>query len=238
MQHNMTAWERGLSVAAGAALVVYAAKQRRTTPGVIGGALIATGVLSYSPLNAAFGRGGDIDDTRRALGGSRGVNLKDCITIKRPPHELFTFWQRLDTLPRFMQHLESVERLGSGQSHWVVRGPAGLRLEWDAEIINEVPNELIAWRSLPGADVISAGSVHFRPYGAGGTRLDVTLQYSPPAGKLGAAAAWLLGQSGATVLRQDLKRLRELLEAGARLSSADPSTGSALHDASAEGVSL
>jgi uncharacterized membrane protein len=114
-----------------------------------------------------------------------------------------------------MPHIEAITPIDDRRSHWVMRGPAGARVEWDAEIHNEIRNELIGWRSLPGADVASAGSVRFRPLGERGTAVDVTMQYAPPAGRLGASIATLLGASPASALHTDLQRLKQMLELGA-----------------------
>ena len=101
------------------------------------------------------------DDTRAALRGPRGVNVLESVTINQPIEELYRFWRNLENLPQFMRHLESVEKVTDTISHWRAKGPAGSVVEWDAEIFNEIPNKLIAWRSLEGADVVSAGSVNF-----------------------------------------------------------------------------
>ena len=113
-------------------------------------------------------------------------NIEESVTINRPVHELYRFWRNFENLPQFMGHLESVERLTETMSRWRARGPAGYTAEWNAEIINEIPDKLIAWRSIEGSDVVSAGSVHFDDAGPGrGTRIRVRLQYSPPGGKVG-----------------------------------------------------
>ncbi len=113
-----------------------------------------------------------------------------------------------------MQGVERVEYAGPGVTHWVFKGPGGGTLEWDAEIINEVEDALIAWRSLPGADLVSAGSVHFKDAPRGGTEVTVTMQYAPPSGRLGTAVSWMMGWAPASVLREDLRRLKRQLEAG------------------------
>jgi uncharacterized membrane protein len=110
-----------------------------------------------------------------------------------------------------MRHLESVAMREAGISHWVAKGPAGTTVEWDARIIHDVENKLISWQSLEGSDVASAGSVNFEeaPHG---TRVRVRLQYSPPAGKLGSAIAWLFGEEPSQQIREDLRRFKALLE--------------------------
>ncbi len=115
-----------------------------------------------------------------------------------------------------MDNVESVEVRDSRRSHWVVRGPAGTKVEWDAEIINEVPNELIAWRSIEGSQIDNAGSVHFAPArdGSRGTELRIILRYDPPAGVLGATVSRILGEDPAIQVEEDLLRLKMLLETG------------------------
>jgi uncharacterized membrane protein len=114
-----------------------------------------------------------------------------------------------------MTHLDRVTETPDGKSHWVARGPAGLAVEWDAEIINEVENQVIGWRSLPGSDVVTAGSVNFNTTRGGrGTYVSVHLQYAPPAGKAGALIASLFGREPSQTIREDLRHFRQLLEAG------------------------
>jgi uncharacterized membrane protein len=114
-----------------------------------------------------------------------------------------------------MSHLESVRETEEGRSHWIAAGPVGVRIQWTAEIINDVPNGVIAWRSLEGSDLVTAGSVHFDPVRGGrSTNVSLRLQYAAPAGRLGAAIARLLGQDPGTTIREDLRRLKQLLEGG------------------------
>lgn len=152
-------------------------------------------------------------DTRAALGGSGGVLVHESLTIDATPEELYRFWRALENLPAAMSHLESVTDLGGGRSHWVARTHGLGTYEWDAEIINDEPGGLIGWRSLPGSDVTSAGSVHFdRAEDGLGTRVTVRLQYDPPAGKAGALIARTFGQDPARQIREDLQRLKRRLE--------------------------
>jgi len=154
-------------------------------------------------------------DTRAALGGSRGIRVHEAIRLERPVSEVYEYWRKLEHLPRFMQHLDRVVENSDLRSHWVARGPAGLEVTWDAEIINDIPDRLIAWRSLPGSDVTTAGSVNFDSVRAGqSTQVTVKLQYDPPAGRLGAAVARLFGREPSQTIREDLHRLKYLLEAG------------------------
>jgi uncharacterized membrane protein len=135
------------------------------------------------------------------------------VLVNRPAHELYQFWRNFENLPRFMDHLESVTVIDENQSHWVAKAPAGTRVEWNAAIHNEIEDELIAWRSLPGADVNNAGSVHFTPAGEGRTEVRVVLSYEPPAGKMGAAIAKLLGEEPSQQVEDDLRRFKQVMEA-------------------------
>ena len=219
MERNVNDWERGVSIAAGALLVIAALKSRgrmRSTLLSTGAGLAFRGVTGYCPVNQLLGRECN-DDTRAALGGSGGVKLEETVTIRRSARELYDMWHSFDFLPRIFTHIESVRSIGGNRTHWVMRGPLGKKLEWEAETIHEVPPQLIAWKSLEGSDVVSAGSVHFKEHVLGGapeTEVTVCMQYDPPAGKAGAVIAWLAGASPATTLREDLNGLKQRLEQG------------------------
>jgi uncharacterized membrane protein len=136
-------------------------------------------------------------------------------TVNRPPAEVYAFWRDLENLPRFMRHVESVTASGANRWLWRVKGPAGTSVEWEAEIAGERPNELLTWRSLPGAQVENSGSVHFRPAPGGrGTEVVVRLNFSPPAGAVGSLAAWLGGEHPQQQLREDLRRFKQVMETG------------------------
>jgi uncharacterized membrane protein len=120
---------------------------------------------------------------RRAVKSGEGVKVTRSCTVRRNAEELFQFWRNLENLPRFMQHIVSVERVSDVESHWVVKAPGGRKVEWNAVIFNEEPNRFIAWRTREGADVPNAGSVRFEPQSDGTTTVKVALEYDPPAGK-------------------------------------------------------
>jgi uncharacterized membrane protein len=144
----------------------------------------------------------------------------------RMPGELYDYWRRLENLPRILQHLESVKELDHRRSHWVAKAPAGQTVEWDAEIINDVPGEVIAWRSLPGASVPNAGAVTFREAPAGrGTEIKVNLEYEPPLGRLGVAVARLFTEEPTVQVREDLRRFKALMETGELPVSENPGQG-------------
>lgn len=224
---NVGPVERWLSVAVGGALAAYALR-RRSVPGgtaaLAGAALLYRGATGhcdvYQVMGVNRGRGhgtGMIadrgSDTRSQLGGSAGIHVEESVSINKPVAEVFRFWRNLENLPRFMNHLESVAMREEGVSHWVAKGPGGMSVEWDARIINEIDNKLIGWQSLEGSMVSTAGSVNFRETNRG-TDVRVHLQYNPPAGKLGAAVARLLGEEPGTQIREDLRRFKQLMETG------------------------
>lgn len=216
---NISDMERWVSMGAGAALALYGLSRRRTAGWVLaglGGLLFRRGMTGHCDVYqmAGLNSAGTGDDTRQALGGSAGVIVEESVTINRPISELYRFWRNLENLPRFMSHLESVERITDTLSRWRAKGPAGTTFEWNAEIINEVPDRVIGWRSIEGSDVVSAGSVNFDVAGSGKTQVRVRLQYSPPGGKMGDKVARLLGSDAATEIRQDLDRFKQMIEAG------------------------
>jgi uncharacterized membrane protein len=215
---NVASAERWASALSGAALTAYGIRQLkdRSVAGAMlaaaGSTLMFRGATGHWP---GIATGNGESETREYLSGSRGVNIEEAVLINRPAAELYRFWRNFEQLPAFMAHLVSVRQLDSRRSHWVATAPAGRTVEWDAEIINEIPGELIGWRTLRGADVVSAGSVRFNETPNGrGTEVRVRLQYSPPAGKLGAAVAWLFGEEPSQAIREDLRRFKRLMETG------------------------
>jgi len=215
MQRNVGAIERAVSIAVGTTLVASRWRRPGQAAAVAAGTgLILRGALGFCPVNAAVGRNSAAADTRAALGGPRGIHIRRGVTISRPREHVYRYWRTLENLPRFMSHVLDVRELDDRRSHWIVRGPAGTRVEWDAELITDDPDSLISWRTLPGAHVVSAGSVRFKAAGRDRTELLVHLQYEPPGG---APAKWILGMFGQDPdgqVREDLRQLKQLLEAG------------------------
>lgn len=216
---NISESERWISMAAGVGMAAYGITRGRL-PGWalagLGALLVRRGMSGHCDTYQMLGlnTAGTGEDTRQALGGPAGVIVEERVTINRPVSELYRFWRNLENLPRFMTHLESVERITDSLSRWQAKGPGGATVEWNAEIINEVPDQVIGWRSIEGSDVVSAGSVNFDDDGGGGTHVRVRLQYSPPLGKIGDAVARLIGADAATQIRQDLARFKTLVETG------------------------
>jgi uncharacterized membrane protein len=229
-EQNVAEPERWVSVIAGSALAAYGLK-RRTIAGLVlsglGGFLVwrgATGrCMLYESLgiSTAEGQGDQV-----SVPYGHGIRVEKSVTINSTPERLYRFWRNFENLPRFMDHLESVQVLDDKHSRWVAKGPARIKAEWEAEIINEVPNELIGWRSVDGSRVDNAGSVHFKPAAGGrGTEVKVVLRYDPPAGLLGAAFAKIFGEDPAFQVQEDLRRLKELVETGEIATTARQSTG-------------
>jgi len=144
-----------------------------------------------------------------------GVQVRRSITVNRPPQEIYAFWRNFENLPRFMAHLESVRVIDDRRSHWKTTAPAGAKVEWDAEIVEDRPNELIAWRSLSSADVPNEGSVRFvAAPGGRGTEIHVELRYEPPGGRLAALAAKLFAEEPGQQVAGDLRRFKQVMELG------------------------
>lgn len=149
---------------------------------------------------------------------NRFIHASRRVTINRSPTDLYNYWRNFENLPSIMRHLERVEAKegsGDGWSHWVAKAPRGRVVEWDARIIEDRPGELIAWRSAEDAEVPNHGHVRFEalPHGHG-TALEVSLSYQPPAGVVGAAVARVFGESPQQQLREDLRRFKQVMEAG------------------------
>src|SRR5207247_305940 len=118
----------------------------------------------------------------------RSIRVAQSIAVNASPEACYRFWRDFQNLPRFMRHLESVRLTGDKRSRWTLRMPPGNAVEWEAEVINEIPGDVIAWRSLEGSDVDSAGAVRFEAMPSGrGTVIRVKMNYRPPAGQLGSA---------------------------------------------------
>ena len=142
------------------------------------------------------------------------MTARTAVTIKRPVEEVYRFWRNLANLPTFMSHLASVEVTGDGRSHWTANAPAGRTVDWDAEIVEDKPNQRLAWRSLDGSQVSNSGWVSFTPAPGGGTEVRVELSYDPPGGALGKVVAKLFGEEPQQQITDDLRRLKQVLETG------------------------
>jgi uncharacterized membrane protein len=213
---NVADAERTASAIAGTFLVIQGLRNSNRGSGLVallaGAELLRRGLTGRCYLYNLLGittathRGASI-----SVPYPLGIRVDCEETVDRPPAEVYKYWRNLENLPAFMNHLQSVTVTSPTQSHWVAKAPAGASIEWDAEIVNDIENQLIGWRSLPDSQVQNAGSVHFEPAGDS-TRIKVELQYNPPAGILGAMVARMFGEEPTQQIREDLRRLKEQME--------------------------
>ena len=153
----------------------------------------------------------------------KGLAATKAVTVGKPREELYAFFRRFSNLPQFMTNVESIVEIDDKRSHWVVKGPAGRSVEWDAEVTEDEPGRVIAWRSLEGADVENHGRVEFRDAPADrGCELHAAIHYAPPAGGLGKLAAGLFGKDPGEQAHADLRQLKMLMEAGEVATTAAP----------------
>lgn len=211
MQRHWAPGPRLLATTVGALLAVLGLSQRRAL-----GALLSLAGLSLAA------RGMSNRQLQEIVGVStrrRGIFIQKTLTIAAPVERVFAFWAHCaENFPRFMSHVRQIRDLGGGRTVWKVSGPAGINVEWEAEVTKQVPNQLLAWRSLPGSRVETAGSVHFEPV-AEGTRVHVQLSYLPPLGQIGHGIATLFGADPKHEMDEDLARMKRLIEAQERLLS-------------------
>ncbi len=218
-EKNVNDPERWVSVVFGSALAAYGLKMRSIGGlilGAVGGALVWRGATGRCPVYGSLGISSlnENDGSNVSVPYGKGVRVEKAVTVNAPPERVYAFWRNFENLPRFMHNLESVTVRDDIRSHWVAKGPAGTKVDWEAEIINEIPNELIGWRSIEGSQIDNAGSVHFNRAGDRGTEVKVVLRYDPPAGVLGAAVSKILGEDPAMNVQEDLRRLKMLIETG------------------------
>ena len=225
---NVGEAERLASLFGGVALVT-AGLQRRSLGGLVlaavGGGLVYRGYTGSCGLYKKLG----LTSAKPASPHEyfdHGIHVETAITIDASPDQLYSFWRQFDNLPKFMSHLLSVEVVDDKRSKWVAKGPAGSSVRWEAEVINDEPGKLIAWRSLAGAQVDNAGSVRFLEAPPGrGTEVRVTLDYIPPGRTVGAWVAKLLGEDPQRQIETDLRRLKQILETGEVTTSQSSTAG-------------
>jgi uncharacterized membrane protein len=215
---NVGGAERAFSLMGGAVLGLYGLGRIRLG-GVLlaglGGALVYRGLTGHCRLYRALG----IDRSSTVTGetkGNRGIKIERHVVLQTPADTVYRIWRNFENLPRFMSHLERVRTLDDRRSRWTIRVPArvGAPVEWDAEIVNDVPGEVIAWQTTGRAPVDHAGSVRFERIGGSSTRVVVELQYDPPAGEVGHMLAGLFGQDAGSQIEKDLTEFKRAVEAG------------------------
>lgn len=200
--------ERWASIIGGGAMVLTGLQQR-SLKGILtalaGGGLVYQGAQGNSTIK-------QVED---AVGLDHAIRVEKTVTINRPAAELYTFWRDLNNLPKFMGHLQSIQVKDDRHSHWVASAPMGQSIEWDAEIVNDEPNHLIAWTSIHDAPIENSGFVRFQPAtGDRGTEVKVVMEYQPPGGVLGTAIAKLFGEEPEQQIGDELNRFKQLMEAG------------------------
>lgn len=210
-QVNIGSTERMISAFSGALLTFYAIRRPVKHWALLsaGGYMLYRGLSGYCPMNQAVGR-------NTADKEIEPLQISRTITVNRPRSEVYAFWRQLDNLPRFMQHLASVTPIDTKRSHWVAAVPKGLgTIEWDAEILEEVENERLLWRSVADATVDNAGEVYFKDAPGGrGTEIHAIIRYQAPAGYAGQALASLFNPAFGQMVKEDLRRFKSLLETG------------------------
>jgi uncharacterized membrane protein len=225
MQENWSPTSRLLAGAAGGALAVYGLSRRDAISlslGAIGIGLIARGVTNLE-MKRLVGLGA----------GRRAVEIQKTINIAASIEQVYDFWKNFENFPSVMSNVQEVRDNGNGTSHWVVKGPMGVPVEWDAVITRDVPNELLAWKSIEGAGVESAGIVHFGRNDDGTTSVQVKLSYNPPAGAIGHAIAALFGSDPKTEMDADLMRMKSMIETGVQPHDAAESKAPKVREATA-----
>ncbi|HEX2219131.1 MAG TPA: SRPBCC family protein [Gemmatimonadales bacterium] len=209
------AWGRVTGDAMDLALLGRAFRSDRTDQNRLAAATAA--VLGVTVLDVIAGQRLSRPESRAVLERrrERGIRVRKAITINRSPEEIYRFWRNFENLPVFMSHLESVRQLDDRRSYWKARAPLGATVEWTAELVEDRPNELIAWRSVEDADVTNSGRVRFTPAPRGrGTEVQVELSYEPPAGVIGATIAKLFGEEPSQQVDGDLRRFKQVMEVG------------------------
>ena len=209
---NVGDTERMASAIAGGALALYGLRR-----GSLGGLALATlgAALGYRALTGHCQLyeklGIDSGGARRNV-GNLGVKIDHEIVVNAPPERLYGIWRNFQNLPKILSHVERVEILSPTRSRWTLKAP--ISISWEAELINDKLNDLIAWRSVGSQWVEHAGSVTFQPIGDGSTRVHVSLQYDPPGGQIGHAVASLFAEDAGSKVEQDLANFKRAVEEG------------------------
>jgi len=190
---------------AGTALLGYCLKRRDWAGAALG--TVGFGLFTRAVTNQAVGDWVGLGPACRA------IEVNKTITIQAPVGQVYDFWRDYRNFPHFMTNVRAVEARAGNRSHWTVAGPAGVPIEWTAELTEAVRNERLAWRTVPGSRVRSAGVIQFQAVN-GGTRIQIRLCYHPPGGALGHQLAKLLGADPKSEMDADLVRLKTLLETG------------------------
>jgi uncharacterized membrane protein len=172
-------------------------------------ALFLRGARGYAPIYRAMGIGMPATTTGTS---KTAIRVESAVEINRPASDLYYLWRDFENLPAFMSHLISVKQIDEERSHWVARGPAGTVVQWDAKVVNDVPDKVIAWETYEGSSVDHAGSIHFDSTENGKTRLRVVFRYDPPAGTVGAFLARMFHGDPQREIDEDLRRFQKMID--------------------------
>ena len=216
---NVSNFERGLSIVLGAWMLYRGLKRLPKSPlsnaiAASGGAgLLMRGISGFCPVYDYF----DIDGSK-----TTAVNIRTTIIVNKPRNEVYAFWRRLENLPLFMRHLELVQEIDNTRSHWEAKVNM-VTLKWDAEIVKDDQNSLLAWQSLPGSTIENAGKVEFRnALGDRGTELRIMITYRPPAGNIGTSVARLFNSMFEKMVKEDVTNFKQFIELKESIAMAEP----------------
>jgi uncharacterized membrane protein len=207
---NLNWPERYISIAAGVKLSFSGISHLFKSPFAsllklgAGGYLVNRGITGHCELYSQIGK-----HTTDPM----NISIKSSFTVNKPRRMVYDFWRKLDNLPKFMNHLESVDVLDGERSHWVLKLPTGVaNVSWDAEIVMDVPNEFMGWSSLPGSIIDNAGKIRFRDTEDGGTLIDLIISYQPPAGGIGASLAHVLNPVFKNMVDTDVQNFKQYMD--------------------------
>jgi uncharacterized membrane protein len=240
-EQNVGQLERGVSIASGAILALLGVG-RGGLPGLligaVGGGLIYRGATGHCHAYQALGIN-TAEEEQQQSAGTGDIHVEQALLVNKSPEELYRYWRNFANLPSIMSHLKEVTVTDDRKSHWVAKAPKlyGGEVEWDAEITQDEPNSMIAWRSLAGADVDNNGLVRFSPgLGDRGTEVHVSINYSPPAGKVGDLVAKLFGYGASHQIREDLRSFKNTMEVGEVPTTEGQSRGTCTGSGKREGM--
>jgi uncharacterized membrane protein len=194
----------------GGALLLYAAWRRSLSSpllGAAGAALLYRGVTGQNPAEGLLEKVSEQAVT--------GIHVHKAVSIQRTPEDVYRFWRRIENLPRFMEHLKSVEELGDGRSRWEARIPGPVPLSWEARVVRDEAGEILEWETVADSAIKHEGQVRFIPKDGGqATELHVSMSYRPPLGVAGVAVAQLLNAVTEQQIKEEIRHCKQLLEAG------------------------
>jgi uncharacterized membrane protein len=157
----------------------------------------------------------DVTCTRELIEEEGGLEVDQRLTVNRPAEALYRFWRDFENLPRVMSFIDSVQTRDPTHSHWTARTPLGHRVEWDAEVVEDRPDQKIAWRSLESSEVWHAGVVRFEPATGGrGTVVRLQMEYRTPLGGAGDIVARMFQGALREQVKQALRPFKQLMETG------------------------